>query len=421
MLIATAVRTSTSRDQLGHELLTQVRQDLGQASVDLACIFASPHFESELEDLAEKVQATLQPRVLLGATAEAVLCGAREYENQPAITLWAAHLPDVQLRSFHISSDDVTRLDSPAAVQDHLGVPIDRKSYFLLLADPFSVPILDWLDQLGHAYPARPAIGGMASAANKPGENILLFDGQPLRSGLVGVGLWGNIEVTPVVSQGCRPIGRHMVVTRADGNIIYALGGRPPRDVVNDLLGEISREEQRLLKLRGLLVGRVINEYQRTFARGDFLIRNPLAFDADSGALAIGDLIRTGQTIQFHVRDDRAASEDLQELLTQARRRGAAAAQPETVASQPDPATLSAAANGAGWAGALVFTCNGRGSNLFSGPDHDARTVSAALEHAPIAGCFCAGEIGPIGTRNFLHGHTASIALFRSAANGRAP
>jgi small ligand-binding sensory domain FIST len=217
----------------------------------------------------------------------------------------------------------------------------------------------------------------------------MIFEGQPLRHGLCGVALCGNIQIDTVVSQGCRPIGRHLVITEAEQNVIRQLGGKPPLAVVIETLKRCSTRDLELARTGGLLVGRVIDERQRKFARGDFLIRNPIGFEQESGAMVINDLVRPGQTIQFHVRDSASADDDLVSLLAAKSRRTAA--------------------------GALLFACTSRGSRLFADRHHDARAVAESCGTRPVAGLFSAGEIGPIGRRNFLHGHAASVGFFRPA------
>jgi small ligand-binding sensory domain FIST len=214
-----------------------------------------------------------------------------------------------------------------------------------------------------------------------------------LDSGAVGVALPGNVGVVALVSQGCRPIGQVLTVTRSAGNVISELAGKPPLQRVQELYASLP-EHDRELMAEGLLVGRVIDEYKTDFQRGDFLVRGVIGADPDSGAIAVGDAVAAGETIQFHVRDEASADEDLRTTLNVAR------------AKVGDHRV----------AGGLLFTCNGRGSRMFSTPDHDAALVASELDDPPIAGFFCAGELGPVGSKNFLHGFTASMALFSEDA-----
>ena len=176
-------------------------------------------------------------------------------------------------------------------------------------------------------------------------------------------------------------------MTRANQNVIQELGGKPPLAQLQELFPSLTPAEKMLIQ-RGLHVGRVINEYQERFGRGDFLIRNVIGADPDSGAMAIGDYVRTGQTVQFHVRDAASADEDLSLLLSQQ----------QSGASPP--------------AGGLLFTCNGRGTRLFDQPHHDAALVRRFWNNLPLAGFFAQGELGPVGGKNFVHGFTASLVLF---------
>jgi len=231
-------------------------------------------------------------------------------------------------------------------------------------------------------------MGGMASGADAPGQGRLLLGERVLEQGAVGVLLQGPLRLWSVVSQGCRPIGRHMVVTRAEENLILELGGKPPLLQLQQLWQELSSRDQELFQ-QGLHIGLAVSEYRERFGRGDFLVRNVLGLEQQTGALAIAGRARVGQTVQFHVRDSQSADDDLHLMLQ-----------------------VAATAHDAKPASALLFTCNGRGTRLFSQPHHDAQVVRAEMADIPIAGFFAQGELGPVGTQNFIHGFTASIVLF---------
>jgi small ligand-binding sensory domain FIST len=263
-------------------------------------------------------------------------------------------------------------------------------SGMLLLGEPFSFPADLLLERLNEDQPGVPVMGGMASGGWTAGQNRVFLNDEMLDSGAVAIWLHGAIRLRSIVSQGCRPIGRHFVVTKAERNVIFELSGQPALKQLSEIFQTLSPEEQQLAR-NGLHVGRVINEYQDEFHRGDFLVRNVLGVDSSTGAIAIGDFVRAGQTVQFHLRDAASADEDLRELL------GAAA---------------STADDSAGSRGALLFTCNGRGTRLFDAPHHDAGALQSALGDVPVAGFFAQGEAGPVGGKNFLHGFTASVALF---------
>jgi small ligand-binding sensory domain FIST len=259
----------------------------------------------------------------------------------------------------------------------------ERERTLVLLADPFSMPVEAFLDAAPESYPGLRVIGGLASAARGPGGNRLVLDGDLFTDGAVGALLPVRDTLHAVVSQGCRPIGSPMTVTKSDGRVIYELAGRPALERLVELLENLDPDERELAQ-RGIHLGRVIDEHKIEFDRGDFLVRTVLGGDRDVGAIAVGDEVDIGATVQFQVRDATSADLDLRELMAGRRAHGA-----------------------------LVFTCNGRGTHLFGRPDHDAQVVNAHVEGDATAGMFCAGEVGPIGDRSFLHGFTASILLFQ--------
>lgn len=389
MKFAAAV-TTAGPEAAGQDLARQASAALGGAA-DLALLFVSAHYTEAAGEIAAAVRAGLSPGVLVGCTCEAVIGGDREIEGEPGATLLAARLPGVTVRPFHLGREEWEALLADGErLQQRVGTGEAHRAQ-IVLGDPFTTPVDELLLSLDSVFSGCPTVGGMASAGHGPGQNRLLLDGEVFTRGAVGIGLGGNLKVETVVSQGCRPIGRPLVVTRAEDNVLYELGRRPALATVEEMIGELSPEERELLS-NGLFVGIVIDEYKETFGRGDYLVRGLMGADRESGAIAVGDVVRAGQSIQFHVRDAATADEDLRLLLDP--HRGGADAAP---------------------AGGLIFSCNGRGQHLFPTPHHDVRAVLDAVPATPLAGFFAAGELGPIGGRCFIHGHTASIALFRPA------
>jgi small ligand-binding sensory domain FIST len=359
------------------EVAGEVLEAFGGDEPDLLVVFVSPHFVGALEDLTFALSNLLEARVMFGATVVGVVGGAHEVEDTPGVAVFAVSCPDAALTPLAL---DVERTPDGAAVTgwpDLAGDP----STMLLLADPFSFPLDGFLARLRDDRPDLQVIGGAASAARGPGGNRLVLDGRVTASGAVGVFIEG-LPVRAVVSQGCRPVGSPLVITRGEGNRIEELAGRSAIDRVQDTAAAASETDRALMR-GGLHLGIVVDEHRADFERGDFLVRNVLGGDPDTGAIVVGDEIEVGQTVQFHVRDAAAADDDLRDMLA--------------------GETASAA---------LLFTCNGRGIRFFGAPDHDAGVVDQLLGPLPLAGAFCAGEVGPIGGRSFLHGFTASLALF---------
>lgn len=352
----------------------------GEGPPGLVVLFATEPHLGAFEDIARATRELLAPRTLVGAGAASVLAGRREVEERGALAafaLWSTGPGGVPapVRIRATPTPEGPELGGLRALEGAEGA-------LLLFADPFTLPVERVLEELARTAPGLTVIGGLASVARRPGGNRLLLDRTLHADGAVGVLVPPSIPVGTVVSQGCRPIGDPLTVTRAERNRLLELAGRPAFGLLVDLVQSLPPEEQQLA-VSGLHLGRVVDEYRAEFGRGDFLVRAVLGGDKEAGAVAVGDEIEVGATVQFHVRDARAADEDLAALMADRRADGA-----------------------------LVFTCNERGRRLFGVPDHDADAISEALADAPLAGMFCAGEIGPVGGRNHLHGSTASVALF---------
>jgi len=373
------------------EAADAARESLGGAA-DLALLFASPHHGEAAEKLAAKACELVGTENLIGCTGEAIVGTGREIEEAPALSLWLARWPGARLSPMHLQFKRTPEGGALEGWPDELFGDWPQGSFLIVLGEPFSFPADFLLERLNDDRPGVPVVGGMASGGTQPGENRLLLGPRTCAEGAVAVHVSGSVRLRTVVSQGCRPIGKPFVVTKAERNIIYELGGKPALVQLRAIFDALPTREQQLVQ-RALHVGRVVSEYQDHFEQGDFLVRNVIGIDANTGAIALGDYLRPGQTVQFHVRDEEAADAELAQLLAK-----------ERAGSEAPPA------------GALLFTCNGRGTRMFSQPDHDATAIGRALGSVPLAGFFAQGEMGPIGRQNFMHGFTASAALFDAAS-----
>jgi small ligand-binding sensory domain FIST len=368
--------TAPEAEAAAREAGREARGSIGVGEVDLAFVFLSADHVEEAADAADAVRDALEPRHLLGCVSGGVLAGDRELESGPGVAVWAARLPGATIEPFHAYPVE----DGVTGAAD-----FSDSSLVVLLADPFSFPVVPFLDAVHDRHPTVRLVGGLATGGGNAGAQALVVDGEVHDEGAVGAAIAG-VPVVTIVSQGCAPLGPESVVTRAEGNLVFELAGRPALERLREIVGGLTDTEQRLAS-EGLLAGLVIDENKSEYGREDYLMRGVLGADEESGALAIGAPVRVGQTLRFHARDAGSADDDLRNALA-----GGLA--------------------GATAAGALVFTCNGRGRALFNAPDHDARLVSDAVAGGGLAGFFCGGEIGPVGGRAFLHGFTATLAVF---------
>ncbi|HKE78754.1 MAG TPA: FIST N-terminal domain-containing protein [Solirubrobacteraceae bacterium] len=350
---------------------------------DIAFVFASGAHLAAPEATLEGVHEALAPGVLAGCGAGGVLGDAREIERGTAVAVWAAALDGGRAEAFHL---DVVQGPDAMAVG---GLPgLDDVTGIVLLPDPYSFPTDLVLAELAQRAPRVPVLGGIASARTLDGDAALFLGDALCSDGAVGVAFSG-VEVLPCVSQGAAPVGPELTVTSAEGHVIRELAGRPALEKLRDTIEALGHEEQ-VLVASGLLLGIVIDGGKPEYRQGDFLVRGVIGADPEAGTLTVGAPVREGTVVRLHARDAASADRDLRAALGLRRE----------------------ALGGGAPAGALVFSCNGRGEAMFGMPDHDAQTLDEELAGAPAAGFFAAGEIGPVGGDSFLHGFTATVAVF---------
>ncbi len=350
---------------------------------DLCVVFAGAPHLAEAREALGIVVSRLDPTALIGCGAGGVVGGGREIEAGAGAVVWALSAPGAEIEPLVLTTAPV---DGGVALG---GLPEDPGEYgnaMIVLADPSSFSADALLLHMNDARPSMPVLGGLASASI-PGSACLFLNDEVIDEGAVACTLRG-VEVLPCVSQGAAPVGPEMTVTGAEGNLITELASKPALERLREVIDDLDHREQGLAA-QGLLLGVVIEENQPEYERGDFLVRPIVGVDPASGSVAVADQMRVGQTVRLHVRDAGSATDDLRDALE----------------------TRAIALGSAGAAGTLVFTCNGRGSHMFDEPGHDARVLAEVLG-GPAGGLFAAGEIGPVGGRNFLHGFTATMAVF---------
>lgn len=385
---ASAVSEQGTLESAMDEVTGCVGEGLRGEPVDIALIFVSRHFASRYAEIPEFLHTKLAPRALLGCSAGGVIGGGHEVEQRAGVALTAATLPDVDVRPFALDNRDLPDADAPpGAWHAAVGVPPAVEPQFVLLADPFSFEADRLVRGLDYAYPRSCKIGGLASAATQPGVNALYRDREVRRAGAVGVAFSGDIAVASVVAQGCRPIGEPLQITRCQKHILFELNEQPALEILQELAQDLS-EADRALMSHSLFLGVAMDELSAE--PGDYLIRNLMGIDPTHGALAVAEQLRSGQRVQFHLRDARTSALDLGAVLERYR------------ASQGRrPAR-----------GALLFSCLGRGMHLYGEADHDTNMFRELLGDVPLGGFFCNGEIGPVSGTTHLHGYTSAFAIF---------
>lgn len=388
-IYSTAAHWSGEFDEAGLQRWAEELRHRLTGRVTLGLVFLTPRFFPQAKQILEILRVHAQVPLLVGCSSQGLIAGSEEIEAEAGLALGLYSLPGAELSAHYFTQQQIEAAEGQGYWQEQTGIKSDATNGWLAFLDPFHMDSEGWLRSWGAAYAPAPVLGGLASGDFTEQLTQVYLNGEVYEEGGVAVSIGGAVELASVISQGCTPIGDTWTLTRVEKNFIQQIGNRPAYEVLAETVQALSEEDQK--KARGnLFIGLVVNEYLDEFHRGDFLIRNLLGGDPQSGVLAVGALPRPGQTIQFQRRDAAAANEDMAELL--------------------ERATQNLA--GRTIYGACLCSCNGRGQTFFKQPNHDAALVQDRLGPFGLTGFFCNGEIGPIGKKSFLHGYTASVALF---------
>ena len=402
-----ALSTQASLESALIEVVDRAMGSLDGAP-DLAIVFISAAFGSEYGRVMPLLRDRLWAPAIVGCGGGGIIGQAAdgqviELEDEPAVSLTLAKLPPgAAVRAFYVPSDRMPDLDDPPdAWVELVGVPPADRPDFILLADPALRDINDLVQGLDFAYPDAVKVGGLASGGTMPAARTVFCNYSRHREGTVGLALSGAVKIEPIVAQGCRPIGEPLRVVASDRNIVTKVASAEGVDEDKPLfalrkLVDSLDEGDRELANSALFIGVARDEFRMTLRAGDFLIRNLMGYDPESGALAVGDRIRPGQRIQFHLRDAEASAQDLAALL-------------ERYCQEQDSAAPAPV-------GALLFACLGRGEHLYNEPHFDSRLLQKYVGEIPVSGFFCNGELGPVGGSTFVHGYTSVFGIVRAIA-----
>lgn len=388
---ASTVDTDSSLQSAVEHASERILNGLDRKEPDLLVAFVSPDHAAEFERLGKLLRNEFDKAFLFGCCASGVIGGGREVEDRPALALTGAVLPGVRMKGVHLDAAQVPPVYAEGRIwEDALHLTAIQQPAFLVLADPFSFETETFVKGLDRVFPGSTKVGGLASGARQVGGTMLYLGDQVYRSGAITLALTGNIQVDAVVAQGCRPIGDPMFVTTAHENLIREIDGHPPRDVLADLYERLPALDRELLS-HSLFLGMAMRNDVSQYVPGDFLIRNILGMDPQSGALWVSTHVPDNSVIQFHLRDAATSAFDLERTLTGYR-----------------TSPLFAPASGA-----LLFSCTGRGVGLYGQEDHDSNAFRRLIGDVPLGGSFCNGEIGPVLHTTYLHGYTSAFAMFR--------
>ena len=359
----------------------ELRESLGRPA-GLAFVFISPDYSAHIDELSDILRVDGHISDVVGCTGAGLICGTEEVEGESGFSVLVLGEPGASFQVIPLTqSMNDQALDVTAFWKKTGGA---SPNAWISLLNPFTFDVENWLTAWNSAYPDVPCVGGLASGDQQASECLVFANGRALDGVVVGIS--GSLGVIPLVSQGCRPIGEPLTVTKAENNIVYALGAKPAYEALETAFEQLTDGEKASAK-GNLFAGLAGTEYVEDFKPGDFLIRNILGADPSSGAVVLGAIPRVGQTLQYQLRDRSSATDELRSLLN-------------SVKAECGTPVAS-----------LMFACNGRGAHFFGEKSHDSSMVEKILGLHPGAGFFCSGEIGPVAARTCIHSYTLSCAL----------
>jgi small ligand-binding sensory domain FIST len=350
----------------------------------LALVFLSGDAQDAAHEVLHVVRRVTGARTVVGCSGAGVLTERRELEGESAAAVLVVQDDRLVARPIAIQSLQGDGAALAREIGDAVESTVAEGGSLMLLPDPRGFEPAPTLQGLAEVLGPVPVLGAVAAGIGEPVE---LCNTESFAGGLAGVALSGPVPLIGV-AQGCAPIGEPYVITRAERNVVHQIAGRPALEVLREAMQSVENAEERIPRA-GIFAGLAMDPAKSPLERGDFLVRNLIGADPKSGAVAIAELVRVGQTIQFQLRDAQASREDLEAML----------------------ASLRARLDGRRVVAGCYFNCAGRGRGLYGEPDHDVTLIREALGEFPLAGFFGNGELAPVGRRNFFHNYTGALLL----------
>ena len=392
-----AVSDAPSFSEAVEQVSEQISVNLDGATPDITLVFISRHHAPSYFVAPELFSSRLSGNVIVGCSASGVIGAGREIEGRPGVAVCAGMMPGAGIHPFHLKQDDLPDADASPA-EWHALFDVDPASVrgFLLFPDPYTIRPDALISGLDFAFPQATKTGGLVSGGSGPGTSALFSGGRVRRSGATGVALTGNISLESVVARAFRPVGRPMVVTEASENLLIGLDGEKAVTALQSVFRSATVKSQDQIR-RAVQIGILSQQAGESDESSEFVVRNVLGMVEETGEVAIGDTVREGQVVQFHVTDAETAEQDLHASL-------------EDYVGDDDRLPSSA----------LMFSCLSLGKRLHGAPDHDTAMFQDLVAPVPLAGFFSNGEISTIDGHTRLHGYTTSFAMLSPAARSGA-
>jgi len=382
----TGIAVGGAADNAALEASLEALERSGADHADLALVFVTGDAHTRAHEALHAVRRVTGAPVVLGCSGTGILTERREVEDDLAVAVLAVRCERLVATPFSFERQGEQR-DLGTELARRIGPTVAEGGCVLVLPDAMDCNPPALLGQLHDALGFVPVLGAVAAGA----PMFELYNTDAMEGALVGVALSGLAPVIGV-TQGCTPIGEPYVITHAEGNVIQRIGSRPALEMLTEAI-RANPDTQARIRHAGVFAGLAMDPAKSPLERGDFLVRNLVGADQSSGAVAVAERVRIGQTLQFQIRDAEASRQDLREMLDE----------------------LAERLHGRRPAFGCYFDCAGRGRGLYGVPDHDVSLIRERLGEFPLVGFFGNGEFAPIGRRNFFHNYTGALVIFPEA------
>ena len=371
------------------EAASQAASEIEGGGADVAIVFATSEHAQGLPSLLAAVERAAGTPYIVGCSASGVIARGREIEDGPAVGVLVIRSEAVRATPFLFRDSGDQGLTAGIHMGQRLAGSRATGDVVLAWPDPFRVRPDRMLQGLDATLGSVPVAGGAASVSGGSGDTFQ-FSGCEASCGAVsGVRLAGGIRHQVAVTQGCRPLGAPMRVTSAHENLVLEVDGVPALEALRRIApcDPTADPERALTSLSVALLPEAGGGILRP---GEYLVRNILAVDPDTGVIAVAAEVEEGQSLIFAVREPDAARADVDRMA----RRAAATAPP------------------GGYRFGLYFNCLARGRSLYGREGVDAEILGRHLPDVPILGFFCNAEIAPLSGMNHLFTYTGVLVLF---------
>lgn len=364
---------------------------LAQAEIrqaDMALVVSTAEHMRDQERLRNAVSHAANHAVVVGSSAAGILTGEGEVEGSHGIAVLALASDQLQANAFLFEPLRGHDAEAGARIAKLAGPALGGNLLTVLMPDSYNGQAQEMLQAMEREIGYSPVIGAGSSESGVAGATFQLCNDKVATNAVAGLHLSGSFESFIDITQGCQPITEPMVITRADGNIIYEIDNRPAFEIFTSVLkGPLLEDLRRALMY--VFVGVPADRRRNSVGGGEYLVRNIIGLDSEKKIIGVADEVTEGQAMIFTLRDGQRARDDLGQMLKRQAQR----------------------LDGKKPVFGVYFNCCARGASLYGIPGIDSAYIRQVLGDFPLIGMFGGYELAPLGGANHLFAYTGVLAL----------